>query len=85
MGNPWFDLAVVMDESRMDEAERELLLEHYLDRPPQSEELQALEHQGLVARYLALLWFATGQGDPRNDGELARREHQLRLQLGLNP
>ena len=85
MGSPWFDLAVVMDESPMGEPERELLLESYLDRPPQSEERQALEHQGLIARYLALLWFATGQGDQPDDGELARRERELRERMGLNP
>ncbi len=76
MGNPWFDLAVVLDDPHNGELDSHQLLAAYLGREPASTDWKSLHTQKAIARYLELLWYATGQDEARagvDVGALLRR------------
>lgn len=57
MGNPWYDIAVVVNGDVLDEVQTAQLLTAYLGRPAREQEWQALLHYGCIYRYLELLWY----------------------------
>ena len=85
MGNPWFDLAVLIEECALAEEDRDALLTGYLGRSPGPEDWDALHRQGLVARYLTLLWLASGQGVNVDEDALSEHCRTLEASLALSP
>jgi hypothetical protein len=85
MGNPWFDLAVVTAERAADADWTGALVTAYLGRPPGGEERQLLHEQGLIAAYLSLLWWASGQGGAVAADVLEQRMADLAARLDLSP
>ena len=61
MGNPWFDLAVIVCGDALDEADGLDLLEAWLQRPAQERDQLCLRQQLCLARYLEWLWYAAVQ------------------------
>ena len=57
MGSPWYDLAVVAAGDELEDAELAGLLEAYLERPAEEQELQLVMAYSCAYRYLELLWY----------------------------
>ncbi len=85
MGSPWFDLAVVIRDHGLADEDLETLLRHYLGRPPDPVEFDALQAQDLLSRYLELLWYATGQDGGASGYPLEARTAELAGLLGVSP
>lgn len=85
MGNPWFDLAVVVREHGLADRDPEAVLRHYLGRAPEAAERHALQVQDMLSRYLELLWYASGQGDDASGYPIAARAAELADLLGISP
>lgn len=56
MGQPLYDIAVLVHGDELPAQTARALLEHYLGRPPEYAELTLLTHYGCLYRYLELLW-----------------------------
>lgn len=82
MGNPLFDLTVVLDDTGLDSHQ---LMASYLGREPTSTDWQSLQTQQDVARYLELLWYATGQDEARAGVDIGALLQRLKLRFGPNP
>lgn len=59
MGNPWYDLAVVIAGDNLAPAAAERLLQAYAGRPATALELQLVQQFSCIYRYLELLWYWT--------------------------
>lgn len=57
-GDPYYDLAVITEEHRLQGAEQQVFLEEYLQRPLASNDLQRLGHWRVIYVYLSILWYA---------------------------
>lgn len=66
MGNPWYDLAVVMAGDSLSAQDADLLLETYLGRPAAAAERSLVTNFGCVYRYLEIMWYLV-QGHPALD------------------
>lgn len=55
-GDPLFDLAAVIEGDNLTDEEAEVLLQAWLDRDPDDEELQRVQDQRVVYRSLGALW-----------------------------
>ncbi|GAB5453493.1 MAG: hypothetical protein Hals2KO_38210 [Halioglobus sp.] len=83
MGDPLYDLAVVIAGDALDETQQDALLRAYLQRPPKESELCALARYGCVYRYLEILWYLAAnknfaQGDAMQI-KLAQLDSALRV------
>jgi thiamine kinase-like enzyme len=56
MGDPWFDLAVIVEGDAWTDAATNTLLQSWLSRPPREEDVERLALQRTVYRELAALW-----------------------------
>jgi hypothetical protein len=56
MGDPLFDLAVIIEGDGLTDDEAEALLEAWQDAAPDEESRERLAHQRTVYRELAALW-----------------------------
>ncbi|MGI9285624.1 MAG: choline/ethanolamine kinase family protein [Pseudomonadales bacterium] len=63
MGDPYFDLAVVVEGHQMDDAPIQILLEYYSD-VPMNTALQRLALLRVIYSYLDLLWHLVQSGAP---------------------
>jgi thiamine kinase-like enzyme len=57
MGNPWYDIAVVVNGDSLSERETETLTTAYLGRAPDILERGLLYRYGCIYRYLEVLWY----------------------------
>jgi thiamine kinase len=57
MGNPWYDIAVVVNGDSLTAAQADALLNAYLERSPNDQEQDVLQQFGCIYRYLELLWY----------------------------
>nr|WP_010132466.1 choline kinase family protein [Microbulbifer agarilyticus] len=57
-GEPYFDLATVVEGFKLSHQQRQTLLTEYLQRPAGASELQKLDMWQKVYRYLSILWYA---------------------------
>jgi len=76
MGNPWFDLAVVVVGDELNAAQAGQLTDAYLQRPATAEEQLKLGQYGLVYRYLEILWYLVNKPE---SVELSSRVSKLQL------
>ncbi|MFV0478041.1 MAG: phosphotransferase [Parahaliea sp.] len=58
MGSPWFDLAIICHGDQLSQQDTSSLLTAYLQRSPEDEVYYQLARQGLLYRYIELLWHA---------------------------
>ncbi|WP_346838137.1 choline kinase family protein [Microbulbifer sp. SAOS-129_SWC] len=58
MGDPFYELAVIVEEHRLDKRQQELLLTEYLRRLTTQIDWQRLDHWRVIYRYLSVLWYA---------------------------
>ncbi|ARN74349.1 choline/ethanolamine kinase family protein [Oceanicoccus sagamiensis] len=58
MGDPYFDLAVVVQGHNLNESESLQLLEYYLDANPDKQALSRLYSNRVIYCYLSVLWYA---------------------------
>ena len=75
MGNPWYDLAVVVAGDSLCAQDADLLLETYLGRPADADERRLVAGFGSVYRYLELLWYLV-QDHPALDDETLQQKLQ---------
>jgi thiamine kinase-like enzyme len=68
MGDPWYELAVVICGDELCASDANTLLESYLQRPPGADENRALLDYCAIYRYLELLWYLA-QSHPAMDRE----------------
>lgn len=57
MGNPWYDIAVVVNGDSLTAGATATLLNTYLGRKPRDEEIFKLHQYSVIYRYLELLWY----------------------------
>ena len=76
MGNPWYDLAVVIAGDSLSADDADSLLHAYLGRPACAAEQQLVAQFGCVYRYLELLWYLA-QDHPALDDEALREKLEL--------
>ncbi|WP_323846268.1 choline kinase family protein [Microbulbifer magnicolonia] len=58
MGDPFYDLAVIVEEHGLDTAQQQLLLSEYLNEPVAAIDRQRLDHWRVIYGYLCALWYA---------------------------
>jgi thiamine kinase-like enzyme len=81
MGNPWYDLAVVIAGDSLSAQDADLLLETYLGRPAEAAERSLVTNFGCVYRYLEVMWYLV-QGHPAlDDASLQQKLQCLGEQL----
>jgi thiamine kinase-like enzyme len=80
MGNPWYDLAVVIAGDSLAAVEADRLLQAYLGRPASTGEYRLVLQLGCVYRYLELVWYLV-QDHPSLDAALLQEKLDL---LGEN-
>lgn len=78
MGDPLYDLAVVIAGDDLDPDRSAALLRCYLGRAPAAEERAALGHHLVVYRYLALLWYLVQDHPVMDPDRMARDIGRLR-------
>ena len=57
MGDPFFDLAVIVEEHKLNESESLQLLQSYLDGKPSKQDLNRLYSNQIIGCYLSVLWY----------------------------
>ncbi|QIB66649.1 choline/ethanolamine kinase family protein [Kineobactrum salinum] len=80
MGSAWFDLAAVQAGDEMPEADSRALLQAYLGREPQPQQLHTLALFDCIYRYLELLWYAQRENNVNTGfwrGKLDRLQQRL--------
>ncbi len=81
MGNPWYDIAVVIVGDNLDADASRRLIEAYLHRAPDRREMQLLAHYSCVYRYIELLWYGIVQRGALDVTALEQRLLALRAAL----
>lgn len=69
MGDPLYDLAVVIEGDSLPRQDADLLVKHYLGRQPDQSEREMLHHYRYLYRYLEILWYLA-QPEPLMDTHL---------------
>ncbi len=82
MGDPFYELAVIVEEYGLEKQEQQSLLSEYLNRPISETDWQRLDHWRVIYRYLSLLWYAvqwcTGTMiEPHINDEIRNRARDL--------
>jgi len=77
MGDPWYDIAVVINGDGLNRAQTDQLLDTYLGRAVSTTERQALHHYGCIYRYLELLWYLAQERCPVAGETLAVKQDEL--------
>lgn len=57
MGNPWYDIAVIVNGDLLTKSDTDTLLKAYLGRSPSTQERRLLYQYSCIYRYLELLWY----------------------------
>jgi len=73
MGDPLYDLAVVIEGDSLTRQDANLLVKHYLGRQPDQGEREILLHYGYLYRYLEILWYVA-QPEPLMGAHLLREK-----------
>ncbi|WP_308364844.1 MULTISPECIES: phosphotransferase [unclassified Microbulbifer] len=58
MGDPFYELAVIVEEYRLEKRQQQWLLAEYLHRPATQVDWQRLDHWRVIYGYLSVLWYA---------------------------
>ncbi|WP_308364836.1 MULTISPECIES: choline kinase family protein [unclassified Microbulbifer] len=58
MGDPFYELAVIVEEYRLEKRQQQWLLAEYLNRPATQIDWQRLDHWRVIYGYLSVLWYA---------------------------
>ena len=77
MGDPWYDVAVVVNGDGLNRADTEQLLANYLGRAVTATESQALRAYGCIYRYLELLWYLAQERGPAAGANLLTKQAEL--------
>ena len=77
MGDPWYDIAVVINGDGLNGADTGQLLASYLGRAVNATESQALQAYGCIYRYLELLWYLAQERGPTAGASLATKQAEL--------
>lgn len=77
MGNPWYDIAVVVSGDSLNAAQSEALVRAYLGRLPRTDEQLELHRQSIIYRYLELLWYLALERDAPEAANLQQKETEL--------
>ena len=85
MGDPWYDIAVVVNGDSMAAADTEALLIAYLGRSPTAEEQCVLHHYSCIYRYLELLWYLALDKPVLNSAAVEQKISTLTDMLTLRP
>ncbi len=78
MGDPFFDLAIIVEGHELNESESLLLLEHYLDVNPDKSALSRLYSNRVIYRYLSVLWYAVKYSSGSDNVTNENCQQQLR-------
>ncbi|WP_066966534.1 choline kinase family protein [Microbulbifer sp. Q7] len=78
-GDPFFDLATIVQGYALNLSRQRLLLCEYLQRPPTHAELSRLNHWQKIYRYLSVLWYALQSEQPGFS-----RTHRLAVQQEIS-
>ncbi|GAA4090128.1 hypothetical protein GCM10022414_11540 [Zhongshania borealis] len=57
MGDPFYELAVIIEGNKLDADQQQALLTKYLDRPLAQRDWQRLHHWKIIYGYLCVLWY----------------------------
>jgi thiamine kinase len=82
MGNPLYDLAVVVAGDDFEPSATSKLMEAYSGRAGTAAELRLITQYGCVYRYLELLWYLTQDHPPLDDAQLQEKLEILGESLG---
>ncbi|MBU0537831.1 MAG: phosphotransferase family protein [Gammaproteobacteria bacterium] len=87
MGDPFYDLAVIVEGHELGQQQQQLLLAEYLERPAVKEDWQRLRHWRVIYGYLTVLWYAvqwsSGVMETAEAGHnIAEQIQVLKLRLG---
>ncbi|MFC6633719.1 choline/ethanolamine kinase family protein [Microbulbifer taiwanensis] len=82
MGDPFYDLAVIVEEYGLNEGQQNLLLTEYLGLPVTPGHWKRLDHCRVIYGYLAVLWYAVqwcsgAMTEPRIGAEISQRIRDL--------
>ena len=77
MGDPWYDIAVVINGDGLNRADTEQLLASYLGRAVNATEAQGLQAYGCIYRYLELIWYLAQERCPNAGVSLATKQAEL--------
>lgn len=58
MGDPFYELAVIVEEYKLDTTQQQFLLSEYLLRAVTRHDWQRLDHWQIIYGYLSVLWYA---------------------------
>lgn len=77
-GDPFYDLAVIVEEHRLSGEQQQVLLSEYLQRATEKSDWQRLYHWQLIYGYLSALWYAVqlssgALADPQLERALSTR------------
>ena len=79
MGDPLYDLAVIIQGDSLTRQDTNLLVTHYLGRQPDHVEKEMLHHYGYLYRYLEIVWYLA-QPEPLMDAYLLREKTEALLE-----
>jgi thiamine kinase len=77
MASPWYDIAVVVHGDALTDAQADVLLQAYLERPPTEQERELLYRYGCVYRYLELIWYLALEAPVLTQDEVEARTSAL--------
>ncbi|SHF26861.1 thiamine kinase [Microbulbifer donghaiensis] len=86
MGDPFYELAVIVEEYRLNKQRQQLLLAEYLNRPLSRQDWRRLDRWRVIYGYLTLLWYAvqwcTGaMHEPQINDEIRNRISSLSMRV----
>jgi thiamine kinase len=85
MGNPWYDLAVVVNGDSLAEQEAGLLVSAYLGREPNAQERHSLYQFSCIYRYLELIWYLALEKPVLSTEVIEEKSDALQALLALAP
>jgi len=85
MGNPWYDIAVVVNGDALDDAQAQQLVTAYLGREPDTLERQALYRFSAIYRYLELIWYLALEEPVLSPAVIEEKTAALQRLLTLAP
>lgn len=87
MGDPFYELAVIVEGHVLNQSQQELLLSEYFARPVSESDRQCLKNWRLIYCYLTVLWYAVQwssgvMATPETSQHIARQIQDLNARLG---
>ena len=87
MGDPFYELAVIVEGQALNQSQQELLLSEYFARSVSENDRQNLKNWRLIYCYLTVLWYAVQwssgvMATPETSHHIARQIQDLNAKLG---